>query len=230
MNWFYAKDGQPAGPVDEQEFERLIATGAVSDTTLVWRSGLAEWKPYAEIRPAIGPTGSQDPVEASVPTGEPTPAGPQPDAATARDSSQEAVPYAGFWIRVAASLFDALILMPVFTLLWLGFIVAFPGFVAGYPAGTSVRALFWIVGFAIAAGYQTVFVGWFAATPGKMICNLRVIQSDGGRVSYSRALCRYCCWELNWLTFGAAFIIIALNRQKCGLHDFLCDTRVIHTD
>jgi uncharacterized RDD family membrane protein YckC len=228
MNWFYAKDGQPAGPVDENEFDRLIAAGEVNNTTLVWRSGLPDWRPYAELRPPIAPPPLpvvDDPVAV---TGEPETAAPP--ASTGKRVTDGVPLYAGFWIRVAASLFDGLILTPVFTVLYIGFLVAFPDFLKGYPEGAHVGALFEIVALSIAAAYQTLFVGRFAATPGKMIFNLRVIQSDGGRISYARALARYFCKLLNGLTFGAAYILVALNPQKCGVHDFLCDTRVIHAD
>ena len=50
MNWFYAKDGQQAGPVDDAELDRLVGTGDIADSTLVWHSALANWQPYSAVR------------------------------------------------------------------------------------------------------------------------------------------------------------------------------------
>ena len=63
-----------------------------------------------------------------------------------------------------------------------------------------------------------------------MVCDLRVTSADGSRISYGQALRRYLCELLSSLFFCAGFILVALNRQKCALHDFLCDTRVIHAE
>jgi uncharacterized RDD family membrane protein YckC len=49
MQWYYAERKKPFGPIDEQEFRKLIENGTVLPTTLVWRSGMKEWKPLSEI-------------------------------------------------------------------------------------------------------------------------------------------------------------------------------------
>ena len=43
MNWFYAKDGQQIGPLQFSEIERLRAEGQLTDDTLVWQQGMANW-------------------------------------------------------------------------------------------------------------------------------------------------------------------------------------------
>ncbi|HAB15493.1 MAG TPA: DUF4339 domain-containing protein [Verrucomicrobiota bacterium] len=52
MNWFYAEDGQRRGPISEQEFDQLIASGRIRPETLVWHSPMAEWKPLSALRSA----------------------------------------------------------------------------------------------------------------------------------------------------------------------------------
>lgn len=49
MNWYYAKDGQQQGPVDDTELARLVNSKQINATTLVWREGLQQWQPYQEI-------------------------------------------------------------------------------------------------------------------------------------------------------------------------------------
>ncbi len=53
MNWFYALNGQQAGPVDDAELDRLVQVGTIENTTLVWYSGMAQWQPYAEARRTV---------------------------------------------------------------------------------------------------------------------------------------------------------------------------------
>jgi uncharacterized RDD family membrane protein YckC len=47
MNWYYVKQGEQAGPVDDAQLEQLRAGGAIQDDTLVWHEGLANWQPYS---------------------------------------------------------------------------------------------------------------------------------------------------------------------------------------
>lgn len=46
MKWYYARDGRPNGPLTAEEFAQLVAEGAVTPPTLVWREGMADWQPY----------------------------------------------------------------------------------------------------------------------------------------------------------------------------------------
>ncbi|MEO5822176.1 MAG: GYF domain-containing protein [Vicinamibacteraceae bacterium] len=50
MTWHYAEGGAQHGPVDDAEFDRLIAAGVVTPETLVWRAGMAGWQPLREAR------------------------------------------------------------------------------------------------------------------------------------------------------------------------------------
>ncbi len=49
MNWYYAKEGQQAGPIDDAELSRLVSLKAIVGSTLVWREGMAQWQPYQEV-------------------------------------------------------------------------------------------------------------------------------------------------------------------------------------
>jgi hypothetical protein len=51
MNWFYAHEGKQLGPVTEEEFQQLRASGVIAAGTLVWREGLANWQPLGELTP-----------------------------------------------------------------------------------------------------------------------------------------------------------------------------------
>ncbi len=78
MNWYYADGGQQRGPVTEAELAGLIQSGVVRPETLVWRDGMAEWRPLAEARPAALASTSPQPAVPAVP-----PMAPAPTAGTA---------------------------------------------------------------------------------------------------------------------------------------------------
>jgi uncharacterized RDD family membrane protein YckC len=52
MAWYYANQGQQAGPVDDAAFDGLVRQGVVRDDTLVWKEGMAAWQPYSAVRPS----------------------------------------------------------------------------------------------------------------------------------------------------------------------------------
>jgi hypothetical protein len=52
MNWYYALGDQRQGPISDADLDALIATGKVTENTLVWREGMPNWAPLKEARPA----------------------------------------------------------------------------------------------------------------------------------------------------------------------------------
>lgn len=57
MSWYYAEKGAQKGPVNEQEFQSLVQSGAIRADTLVWREGMANWVAYGSLgaTPAAAP-------------------------------------------------------------------------------------------------------------------------------------------------------------------------------
>lgn len=59
MEWYYAKNGQQAGPVGAEEIRSLRESGQLSDADLVWNESLPDWKPlgsFPELLPEGAPT------------------------------------------------------------------------------------------------------------------------------------------------------------------------------
>jgi len=54
MNWYYAAGGQQQGPVDDAQLDALIQAGTVTQDTLIWREGMANWQPLRQARPSAG--------------------------------------------------------------------------------------------------------------------------------------------------------------------------------
>jgi hypothetical protein len=48
-SWYYVRDGEQKGPVEQSEFESLVSEGTIGAGTLVWQEGMADWQPYAEV-------------------------------------------------------------------------------------------------------------------------------------------------------------------------------------
>ena len=206
MEWYYVSEQhQRMGPVSESEFQTLIAKQVITEETLVWASGMTDWQSYGEMRAAAG----QTPLEAVA------------------DSTGE-MNFGGFWIRAGAKIIDSIILT-VLTLL-----INVPFMFLGASAGPdqfslmAFQGLSTVVNLIVGMVYTTWFLGKFAATPGKMACGLKVVTADAGRVSYARALGRHFAEMLSGILIGIGYLMIAFDRQKRGLHDHICGTRVIY--
>jgi GYF domain 2 len=48
--WYYARDGQPMGPVSSAQLTQLAADGVLQPTDLVWKEGLAQWFQASSIK------------------------------------------------------------------------------------------------------------------------------------------------------------------------------------
>jgi hypothetical protein len=83
MNWFYAKDGQQIGPVEFSEIERLRSEGQLTNDTLVWQQGMANWVKLSSL-----PKTSTGAPEASTLT----PVPPQPASGAAQPVQAESTP------------------------------------------------------------------------------------------------------------------------------------------
>ena len=65
------------------------------------------------------------------------------------------------------------------------------------------------------------------ATLGKMALGLRVVTSDGQRLSFLHATGRYFAKILSAIILFIGFIMIAFTERKRGLHDMIAGTLVI---
>jgi uncharacterized RDD family membrane protein YckC len=137
--------------------------------------------------------------------------------------------YAGFWIRFVAKFIDGLIVGVVFFAP--AMIIMFRSRATGGPPDLinelMVNLVFNLASTVVMTVYNTFFVGKFGASPGKMAVGLRIVTSDGGRVSYARALGRSLAEILSGIVCYIGYIIAAFDGQKRTLHDHICDTRVI---
>ena len=139
-----------------------------------------------------------------------------------------ALNYGGFWIRLVARIVDNIILQVVGYIA--GFFVgyAFRSRLAGDPAQAITAILvIYLVALMANMAYEVFFLGRFGATPGKMVCGLRVVRPTGEKITYLRALGRFWAYPLSALILCIGFIMAAFDSEKRALHDHICDTRVV---
>jgi uncharacterized RDD family membrane protein YckC len=150
-----------------------------------------------------------------------------------------AMTYGGFWIRFVAYLIDGIILVIAGTIVQFASLGSLRNAVLvepGVQPGPEVFArilgtagLAGLINFAIAATYETLFVSKLGATPGKMALSLRVVRPDGSLLGLGRAFGRHLAKILSGLILLIGFIMAGFDSEKRGLHDMICDTRVVRS-
>lgn len=141
------------------------------------------------------------------------------------------VVYAGFWKRVAASFIDAFAIgLPVGIVA--AIIAGLLGFGSSFSSGFASDAI--NVGeTGISYVLTSMAYAWFhsaaglMATPGKLAIGIKVVRTDGDKISFLRAFARYWASFLSFFILGIGFLMAAFTARKQGLHDFICDTLVV---
>ena len=244
MQWYYAINGGRQGPVNQAEFERLVRTGTITPETLVWRKPMTGWQSLADVLAA-------DPGAVAV-SGAEVPPLPETFNADEADSEPSAgmttargpVVYGGFWRRVAARLIDTLILWFAGQLV-IGVVgefffhdtMALLEKLKGHNP-TPEQAMSMVPFFAAAIGislclgiaYDCFFLRKYSATPGKKALGLAIRRADGSPLSIGRIIARYFALMLNSFTLGLSYLVVAFDDEKRGVHDYVCDTRVVRTE
>jgi uncharacterized RDD family membrane protein YckC len=140
--------------------------------------------------------------------------------------------FAGFWTRFLAVFIDGLILFVV-NMITNGIGVAIFGTAArnqaaGEPTAFIIfQVVIGLVNLSVGVGYETVMIGKYGATLGKMAMKIRVVTAEGEKVSYLRSLGRYFAKMLSAITLSIGYLMAAFDDEKRALHDRICNTRVI---
>jgi len=148
----------------------------------------------------------------------------QTPAANIEDDSEQDVVYIGFWLRVAASIIDSIIVMAVtwpFLLTIYGkelfdktsFIHGPAEFLLSYVLPAIAVILFWI---------------YKSATPGKMAVGAEIVDAKTlGKPSKGQMIGRYFGYYVSILPLMLGIIWVAFDPRKQGWHDKLAGTVVI---
>jgi uncharacterized RDD family membrane protein YckC len=153
--------------------------------------------------------------------------------------------YGGFWMRFVAYLIDSVIVgIPMGILAMLVMAMLGGSMVAMTRLGPNpapeealaamvpmfgAMAVLGLLGTAIYCAYEAFFIVKYGATPGKMAMGLKVIRPDGSGIRVGRAIGRHFSKVLSGMILYIGYIMIGFDGEKRGLHDMICDTRVIKT-
>ncbi|MCY4514955.1 MAG: RDD family protein [Candidatus Tectomicrobia bacterium] len=136
----------------------------------------------------------------------------------------EAVTYAGFWVRVGATLIDALLIM----------LVTLPILVSVYGSGYFFSEEFvqGKVDFLLTWVFPAVAVITFwvlkSATPGKMAFSAVIVDAQtGGKLSVAQCVGRYFAYIPATLLLFLGLIWVGIDKRKQGWHDKLASTVVV---
>jgi uncharacterized RDD family membrane protein YckC len=246
MDWFYAKNGQQLGPVSESYLSRLASGGEVTADTLVWHSGMAQWEPLRSAATAFetplrpcGVCGRTLPsTDLAVFGGAAVCLACQPayvqrlaQGMTSSATTVAGVPalrYGGFWIRVAASIIDNIILQIAQYAILLVLGISRVNTIAPSERAGSAIAAFLIV-LVLHCGYYVFFWISDGAAIGYKIVGLEIVRPDGSPISADQAFGRYFAYGLNIFTLGIGLMMAGWDDEKRTLHDRICGTRVIKT-
>ena len=136
---------------------------------------------------------------------------------------------AGFGIRLAAYLLDALILGLVTTV-----ILVPVGLLAAMLAQRNQGAVIalsvagWLLVIAVSLAYILIPWARSGATLGKKILSLKIVREDGVEpLGYGKAALRLLGYMISGMTLYIGFIMVAFTEGNKGLHDMIAGTRVL---
>lgn len=119
------------------------------------------------------------------------------------------VAYAGFWIRVADSIIDGLVLF-------------LPSLVAAALIPGLGELLLWFL-------YESLLIAkWNGQTIGRKVCGFRVISSDGRPCGTGQACARTVAQFLSLLIFCIGYLMVAFDGRKRALHDHIAGTVCVY--
>ena len=116
------------------------------------------------------------------------------------------LPRAGFWIRIAASAIDAVIV----------------GVVAGITHTNGIFLLLYAV-------YCVVLWALKGTTIGGIICGLKVVRLDERKVDWTVSIVRGLGGFLSFVVAGLGFIWVAFDQEKQSWHDKIAGTIVVQS-
>lgn len=193
-------DGREYAAASLEELRQWCVDGRVGPGTPVWRGDEERWAPAA----------ARDELKWDLPKPSPPPRPPAPAPIVLQP--------AGFWVRLAALLFDMMFLGSLLAMVTTPWAAELKD--AQEAALTEIRSAspnLAVVNHFLAIALPIDLISWlvyfvgfnagFGGTPGKLVLGLRVL----------RAMC----------SFGIGFILVAFTPEKRALHDLLADTRVV---
>jgi len=137
---------------------------------------------------------------------------------------EEKLKYAGFWVRVVASIIDTiLIVLVIAPILWK---------IYGSDYFTSEKIIYGFWDFMISWIFPAiaVIVFWIyrSATPGKIALGLKIIDADTGENPLlGQCIIRYLGYYVSIIPLFLGIVWVGFDKKKQGWHDKLAGTYVV---
>jgi uncharacterized RDD family membrane protein YckC/Tfp pilus assembly major pilin PilA len=225
--YFLDSDRKQQGPVAASVLREAQRAGRINEATLVWRDGLSEWRPLAQLAGELG-LSAPPPPSPNADDGDAAASAFVADPATAPRAPAGDVVYAGFLRRWAALFLDSLII--AIPLAILAAVVAIPmGLTrAGDDSAIFAQGVYYLL-YLIAAPlyYAGMESSAQQATLGKRALGIKVTDNEGRRLSFGHALGRWFAAALSYLTLYIGFLMAAFTERKRALHDIVAGTLVV---
>ena len=126
--------------------------------------------------------------------------------------------YAGFWKRFVALIIDNILLMII--LIPAGIFVGLKSGPTSDYAGLTLTAI-WVCYFALLESSP------WQATLGKKALGIKVVDKNGNKITFLRALGRNAGKIVSSAILEIGFIMAAFTQQKQALHDIMADCLVV---
>jgi uncharacterized RDD family membrane protein YckC len=135
--------------------------------------------------------------------------------------------YAGFWIRLIASIIDTILL--VIVLLVIAFTLYSAGLITDNPDDLGIVGIF--LNYVIPFILVLIFWHFKSATPGKIITHMSIVDAEtGGKPSSGQFIIRYIAYYISAIPLLLGFIWIGFDKRKQGWHDKIAKTVVLKTN
>ena len=160
--------------------------------------------------------------------------------------TDEPIHFAGFWIRVLATLIDSFVIITPLILLvyllsageWFDIEVFKQSIQLAQlnEAGTALEVMpkadmRWELLFeGLMAGITIIFwKKWAGATPGKKLLHIHVVDAKTyAPITNKQAIVRYISYIVSTIPLALGFVMVAFHKEKRALHDILSGTVVIY--
>ena len=152
--------------------------------------------------------------------------------------------YAGFWLRFVAAIIDAIILgavqfiavMPILGIFGIGMANEMQDFdpnnqAEAFSMMSQIMAMAGISQFVFYA-IQTLYFAFmessnYQASIGKMVLGLKVTDTSGNKLDFTKALVRNLSKIISSLILMIGYIMAGFTEKKQALHDIIANTLVV---
>lgn len=167
--WHYAIENSQAGPVSPEELSQLLQQGTLTQESLIWKEGMADWEPVSAV-----------PLFAQMASPYATPMVDANDAIHWDDdeaTGSQVRPWIRFWARTGDTILVGMLIGVVAALVY-------PAFEETSDFLSNILVVAFMV------PIEAVMLSVFGSTPCKALLNIRIRNHNGTRLDFRQALLR----------------------------------------